>query len=574
MKTKRRIAIIGGGPSGLFLFKRLLESGEKDFEIEIFERKNILGAGMPYSTEGANDEHITNVSGNETPELVSSVVDWLHTVPAATLERFNIDINSFNDYKVLPRLLFGQYLTAQFELLLKRATKLNIETTVHYESNVVDIEYDSENKKVWLFTATEKIKFDEVIICTGHSWPTWFEGKYKGCFDSPYPPKKLGIKVNHPIAIRGSSLTAIDAIRTLARNNGSFEWNANGTMSYVVNKESENFKIIMHSREGLLPAVRFHLEDSHLNNDSLLTTEEINAHKENNDSFISLDFIFQKNFKEIFIEKDPEFYTRIKDLTIEEFVDEMMRLRLEVDPFSLLKGEYAEAEKSIKRQESIYWKEMLAVLSFAMNHPAKYFSAEDMQRLQSVLMPLISIIIAFVPQKSCVELIALYHSGILSIVSVGYDSEVIPQEEGIIYTYTDVENREYSDYYKTFVDCVGQPHLSYDDFPFESLKKQKIISRARLRFQNENVGKLAFTNGRKDIEVDTQGNYYLNVAGIGINDNFQILDNYGAYNDSIFIMAVPFIGGFNPDYSGLDFCEATSLKIVESIFLKDRSNYL
>lgn len=119
MKTKRRIAIVGGGPSGLFLFKRLLESGEKDFEIEIFERKNILGAGMPYSAEGANDEHITNVSGNETPELVSSVVDWLQTVPVATLERFSIDINSFTDYKVLPRLLFGQYLTAQFDLLLK-----------------------------------------------------------------------------------------------------------------------------------------------------------------------------------------------------------------------------------------------------------------------------------------------------------------------------------------------------------------------------------------------------------------------------------------------------------------------
>lgn len=571
MKTKRRIAIVGGGPSGLFLFKRLLESGEKDFEVEIFERKNILGAGMPYSAEGANDEHITNVSGNETPELVSSVVDWLQTVPVATLERFSIDINSFTDYKVLPRLLFGQYLTAQFDLLLQQASKLNIETTVHYESDVVDIEYDSENKKVSLFTATDKIKFDDVIICTGHSWPTRFEGKYKACFDSPYPPKKLEIKVNHPVAIRGSSLTAIDGIRTLARNNGSFEWNADGTMSYVVNKESENFKIIMHSREGLLPAVRFHLQDSHLNNDSLLTTEEINAHKKSNDGFISLDFIFQKNFKEIFIDKDPEFYSRIKDLTIEEFVDEMMRLRLRLDPFSLLKGEYAEAEKSIKRQESIYWKEMLAVLSFAMNHPAKYFSAEDMQRLQSVLMPLISIIIAFVPQKSCVELITLYHSGILSIVSVGYDSEVIPQEEGIIYTYTDVENKEYSDYYQTFVDCVGQPHLSYDDFPFESLKKQNIISRARLRFQNNIEGKLAVTNRKKDVEVDLQGNYYLNVGGIGINDNFQILDNYGAYNDSIFIMAVPFIGGFNPDYSGLDFCEATSLKIVESIFLKDKS---
>ena len=63
----------------------------------------------------------------------------------------------------------------------------------------------------------------------------------------------------------------------------------------------------------------------------------------------------------------------------------------------MLKAKYTKAEKSIKRHESVYWKEMLAVFSFAMNHLAKYFSAEDMQRLKKVLMPLILIIIAFVP---------------------------------------------------------------------------------------------------------------------------------------------------------------------------------
>ncbi|MDG1871200.1 MAG: FAD/NAD(P)-binding protein, partial [Flavobacterium sp.] len=128
MRAKRRIAIVGGGPSGLFLYKRLLETGETNFEVEIFEKKAILGSGMPYSTEGANDEHVTNISDNETPELVTSIGEWLQTVPQELLERFNIDIVNFNEYKVLPRLLFGYYLTAQFDLLRDIATKLGIET--------------------------------------------------------------------------------------------------------------------------------------------------------------------------------------------------------------------------------------------------------------------------------------------------------------------------------------------------------------------------------------------------------------------------------------------------------------
>ena len=64
--------------------------------------------------------------------------------------------------------------------------------------------------------------------------------------------------------------------------------------------------------------------------------------------------------------------------------------------------------------------------------------------------------------------------------------------------------------------------------------------------------------------IDANG-YYLNVPGIAINDNFQVLDEYGAYNNRIYMMAVPYIGGYNPDYSGLDFCEAASKYVVESL---------
>jgi hypothetical protein len=61
-------------------------------------------------------------------------------------------------------------------------------------------------------------------------------------------------------------------------------------------------------------------------------------------------------------------------------------------------------------------------------------------------------------------------------------------------------------------------------------------------------------------EVD--GTYFLKVPGIAIDDHFRIIDGDGKTNDHIHMMAVPFIGGFNPDYSGLDFGEAASARIA------------
>ena len=562
---KKRIAIVGGGPSGMFMYKRFVDAASQDVAISIFERKSYLGAGMPYSVEGSNYEHITNVSGNEIPEIVTPISEWIKTIPQETLDLFKINKDKFNDYRVLPRLLFGQYLAAQFDMLFEIAEKNGLETHVHLQTDVIDIVHKTSDNKVWIETSNAELhKFDSVIICSGHNWPKTYEGKVPGYFDSPYPPSKLAIKLNHPVAIKGSSLTAIDAIRTLARQNGSFS-EKNGLLHFNPADDMGDFKIVMHSRSGLLPAVRFHLEDTHLQNDSLLTPEEINAHRLENDGFLSLDYLFEKDFKRIFLEKDPKFYDYIKHMSIEDFVHAMLELREHLDPFLLLKAEYKEAEKSIKQKESVYWKEMLAVLSFAMNYPAKYLSAEDMIRLQKVLMPLISIVIAFVPQASCREMLALHEAGILEIIPVGSDSRIeIQQKGGINYTYKDEHGKEQSTYYKTFIDCVGQPHLSYEDFPFKSLITDKVISPAMIKFKSASEGMTAMSTNNSVIKSDA-GNYYLKVSGITINDHFQVVDAYGAFNDQIYIMAVPYIGGYNPDYSGLDFCEAASGKIVEVI---------
>ncbi len=566
----KRIAILGGGPSGLFMYKRLVESGRTDLDITIYEKSNRLGMGMPYSPAGACDEHVTNVSDNEISEIVTTIKEWMRTAPHDLLQRFKMRPEDFNEYKVVPRLLFGEYLSAQFELLLLQAKKAGILTTVHLNTAVVDMEDEPGKGTVKVTTAEAGYdRFDAVIICTGHRWPAPHEGAVDGYFDSPYPPSKLPAKTNHPVAIKGASLTAIDAVRTLARHNGSFHKSEDGMLRYEPHPDSADFKIVMHSLSGLLPAIRFHLEDSHLSKDSVMGEEEVRQVMQANDGFVPLDYLFERNFKKPIREQQPEFYETLKDMRMEDFVERMMSLRERLDAFQLFKAEYAEAEKSIKRQQSVYWKEMLAVLSFAMNYPAKHFSAEDMLRLKKTLMPLISIVIAFVPQSSCKELIALHDAGVLSLLAVDAESTAEPQAEGgAIYRYKDEEEKPHNVPYKVFVSCVGQRQFNADEFPFTSLRKAGSISPARLKFKSVEEGEKQVQSGNDKVEKDALGDYYLAVPGITINDNFQVLDSFGAYSDRIYIMAVPYIGGYNPDYSGLDFGEAASKKIVERLLQK------
>lgn len=562
------LAIIGGGPMALLLIRRLLDHFEGHLAIELFEKEDILGAGMPYSHLGAEDEHIANISANELPEVLSSFDDWVKKQDSDTLKRFAIANEDFNVQKALPRLFLGSYLADEFSVLIQQCRDKGFSVDIHHRCAVIDIIDEPANARITVVHQLGRSDFDKAIICSGHFWPKTNEGIIPNYFESPYPPAKLVGRNNHPVAIRGASLTAIDAIRTLARKNGRFYTSSAGTVCYSLASQSKDFKLVMHSRAGLLPAVRFHLADTQLGRGQLLSPQEIERIKAENEGFVPLDYLYEHVFLQRIQEERPSFHQKIEELTMEEFVAKMMDFREEMEPFELLNREYREAARSITEQQSIYWKEMLAVLSYTMNYPAKYFCAEDMLRLEHTLKPLISIVIAFVPQQSVEELLALHAAGILSLVDVGENSRVEPlQAGGIRYHYTTSDGKECNDFYAMFVDCVGQPVLSFADLPFKSLKERQTVAPAVVKFKSYAAGEDAYAKGVKGVGKAKDGHYYMQLPGVAINDHFQITDMYGKINERIYMLAVPFIGGFNPDYSGLDFIEEASLRVVQSLLL-------
>ncbi|WP_267402664.1 MULTISPECIES: FAD/NAD(P)-binding protein [unclassified Chryseobacterium] len=561
----KSVALIGGGPSSLFVLKHLVSNNLKLDNIYIFEKTEKLGAGMPYSLLGANKEHVANVSANELPELAESFLSYIKRSDTTEFSEFVKD-NTINEYQVIPRLLLGNYLEEQFKLYIKEAIKMGINVHIQKKTTVSDIEKDEFTGSYHIFT-NEGICYSvsTVILCTGHSWPKRHEEIIPNWYDSPYPPSKFCKKTNFPVAIRGTSLTAIDAVKSIARMNGAFV-EQDGNIRYVLNESSPDFSIDLFSLRGFLPSLRFHSEDNAYSSEWIMSTEEIQEYKKNNHGFVDLDYVYDRNFKQPLSKKNKIVYNQIKSLSIEEFVEKMLAIRKDLNSFELFKAEYTEAEKSIKRHETIAWKETLSSFSYAMNYPAKHFSAEDMLRLKKTLLPLISVIIAALPQSSYKEVIALYEAGLIRVLSVDDESRIEPHEdEGGIYYYKDEYDKNIKKHYRMYVDAIGQQPVEYNDIPFEGLKKKNMISSGYLKFKSKSAAEELLKEGRNDILEYDKDQYYLRVKGLNINDNFQALDYYGQAIKDLYIMAVPYIAGLNPDYSGLDFCDTAAKIIANSL---------
>ena len=202
--VSKKLALIGGGPAALYLFKNLVDGGNNNYHIHIYERQSKLGAGMPYSKVGASYEHVTNISDTEIPELEMSVEEWLKIAPSHLLHEYQITPENFNELKVMPRLLFGEYLCAQFEMLCKRAASLGFTFSIDFNTAVKDIiEKERENCRLIgkhglkLIEAISKKKKNKPVNILTHCNAGWLATLGYGTATAPvYMAHEKGIPVH------------------------------------------------------------------------------------------------------------------------------------------------------------------------------------------------------------------------------------------------------------------------------------------------------------------------------------------------------------------------------------------
>ena len=238
LKAIRKIAIIGGGPKGIFGFERLsawlkAHPPSVKIEIHIFNRSDSFGAGENYRTDQPSWLLMNNPVGNiniwseeKPPPVVPQPLPfskWLY---------HNIDKTiSNNDYA--SRAMAGRYLTDGFNLIAS-----NLPANVIGKNNVgevVDIFSDSKKYSLRLFTeeSEKRVRYDHVLLATGHpvrretkqglkfqSFADRFENA--GFIPFVYPAETVfsDVPPNCTVGIKGMGLTFVDTVIALTEGRG------------------------------------------------------------------------------------------------------------------------------------------------------------------------------------------------------------------------------------------------------------------------------------------------------------------------------------------------------------------
>ncbi len=203
---------------------------------------------------------LANIASIEIPPLPQKLTDWLRGETDERLASLGVAREDISDRAFYPRLALGEYLSAQFWLLVHRARSMGIEIEVRTQCKVTDVRITGDQIEITVTdsrkTATSSL-FDYAILATGHQWPSDPEVR-PGYFTSPWPASALARIYNCAVGIRGTSLSAIDAAVTLANHHGEFVQSDGIELAYRPHPKTENFAITMFSRKGILPEADFY----------------------------------------------------------------------------------------------------------------------------------------------------------------------------------------------------------------------------------------------------------------------------------------------------------------------------
>lgn len=281
-----KVAIIGGGPKGIYGFERLtawlkIHPSSQKTEIHIFNRSDSFGAGENYRTEQPpyllmnNPVGEINMWGEEKPPPVVpqplSFQEWL-----CRTSGLNILPNDYTS-----RAMAGGYLSEGFEQIVAHLPE-NVECK-YVVGEVVDM-YNDSGKYGFSLKAEgdehcqlQADRYDHVLLATGH--PQHRDAKLTktlrsfadeneeaGYIPFVYPAETVFSKVpaNCSVGMKGMGLTFVDAVLALTEGKGGRFIRDEKTDGLLYIRSGDEPKVIYpFSRSGLPMIPRRSIPNEH-----------------------------------------------------------------------------------------------------------------------------------------------------------------------------------------------------------------------------------------------------------------------------------------------------------------------
>ncbi|MNS07482.1 hypothetical protein D3C71_1004650 [compost metagenome] len=469
---RRRVAIVGSGPTALYALQTLITYSQP-LHIVVFESADVAGKGTPYQRGINSPTMLSNIPSIEIPYLPTTLVEWLATQTNKYLTEAGILRDEISDRAFYPRVVIGDYFRAQFDELLVRGTAARHAIEVRENCAVSDIIPVGLAFDIEVEGGTSRESFDYVVVATGHSFAQEPETS-PGYFDAPWPATALETISSGKIGVLGTSLSAIDAVVTLAAAFGRFSRNSNGGLVYTGQDTDNPLHITMMSRKGLLPEADFYFPIPY-EQPKICTAAAVDDRIMLGSSGL-LDDVFDL-FKSELAMADPDYAERIKldELTADTFAAAYYGVRDQRDPFEWAATNLAEAKRNYASRRTVAWRYAILITHEIIESAVSYFTADDLARFNRSFKGIFADDYATVPHLSIERLLALHRAGHLEIVALGDRADV--STKGL-----DRGARVTCDFgamvFDTFIDATGQKVLSAEDLPFAALKDAGLISPA------------------------------------------------------------------------------------------------
>jgi len=464
-----RIAVIGCGPTGLYTLKDLVESS-LPLSVTVYEAEAEPGKGTPYHPDINDPAMLSNIPSIEFPALTETLVQWLRRQDDRDLGRFGIARETIDEREFYPRVVLGEYMRAQFLRIVAIGRENGHHVDVLERHRVLDIALQPQDIRL-LVERTDgsrvNAEFDHVVMATGHNWPETTEVR-PGYFVSPWPATSLATIGNEEVGILGTSLSAIDALMTVATARGAFCFDAAGELQYQPAAGTEEFRVTMMSRKGLLPEADFYCPLPYLT-PKVCTQEAVDALIATGRHDL-LDDVFEL-FRQEILAADPDYAASIglSQLNLETFAPAYYAERIDSDPFVWAAKNLAEADYNRERRYTVPWRYAILITHEIVARVIPHLDEQDLNRFHRHFKGIFIDDYATVPLMSIRRLLALKRAGKLEILKLGNDYEIT--DKGLTRGAAVIVEGE-TVVFGAFIDATGQETLSATDLPFPTLVAQ------------------------------------------------------------------------------------------------------